>query len=70
MDSTKIELTTKAANDGNTLLAADLIMSEAISFKRWCDNGRAWYWDNLEEHTHTDEELYHLFKQERSQVCG
>lgn len=58
-----------AAIEQNGLLAADL-MNEALAFKKWCDNGRAWFWDNNEQHTHSDEELYKLFKMEQSQVCG
>lgn len=41
-------------------------VSDAIAFKKWCDSGRVWFWDNNKQHTHTDEELYKLFKLEQS----
>lgn len=36
--------------------------TDAVEFKDWCDSGKAWFFDNQEEHTHTTEELYKLFK--------
>ena len=36
-------------------------ISDAIEFKKWCDSGKAWFFDNNEQHTHTTEELYQKF---------
>ncbi len=43
----------------------DITQKMAIGFKVWCESGRAWYWDNIEQRSHSDQELYELFKHEQ-----
>jgi methylaspartate ammonia-lyase len=45
----------------NSPLAQELQEEEAISFKDWCDD-YAWIEDFAEQKTHTNKELYQIYK--------
>lgn len=40
---------------------SEYAQQDSIAFKEWCDKN-AWYYDNLEQQTHTTEQLYKIYK--------
>ena len=41
-------------------------MKEAIAFKLWIEVGREWHHNTMQQQTHSNEELYRLFKEEQN----
>jgi len=46
---------------GYTAQAMQLV---AVRFKQWCENGNAYFFDNNEQHTHTNEELFAIWNEQ------